>query len=104
MVESQQIQKLEEYFRFRDFIPRDINKNPNLAQRAISLLDKIKEFSGIEYAFFDLQNASPFGGCCEPLPISSNFSNPRFPIVLGIYNRAYFVDFLKNREQTQSSP
>ncbi len=64
----------------------------------LSVLDKIQELLGVESAFFYLQKGSPFGGCCVPFPRDYKFPNPNFPILLKIYDKAYFVEFLRNKK------
>lgn len=98
------ISPLRRLFVFNDFPDDFLKRDPSLAERIIHFLDTIKDVCGIDYAFFYFQKGNPYGGCCAPHPTNSEFPNPNFPIVLGIYDRSYFVEFLSKREQTEYSP
>ena len=93
------IERLTEYFCFNDSPKRLMVQDPTLADRAIRLLDKIKEVFKEEYDFVYVQKASPFGGNCRPYPRGYDFPNPNFPIVLGVYNRDYFENLLREQRR-----
>ena len=91
------IRLLRRPFVFRDSPEEFLNSDPTLAERIINFLDTLKDLCGNEYAFFYFQKGSPYGGCCAPHTKDSKFPNPDFPIVLGVYDRSYFEDFLRKR-------
>ncbi|MDP3728546.1 MAG: hypothetical protein Q8R18_03780 [bacterium] len=84
---------LKEYFTFPDAPGALIQRRPELAQRAINLLDKIQEISNQEYVFLHVQSG-PFGGICAPRPKNYN-PNSVTNTILGSYDRQYFVNFIE---------
>jgi len=85
------IRELEEFFSLRSSPEKFLEKDPNLAKRAIILLDRIREISGEEYVFVYLNEGPSF--YCAPFPKSEEY-NPNVTRVLGIYDRGYFEKFL----------
>ena len=92
-----QIHYLEEYFIRCDSPEEFLKKEPSLANRAITLLERIQELFGVEYVFAHLQESS-LSSYSIPSPRSYCPSNPRITRLYGIYDIAYFKDFLRNKE------
>ncbi len=91
----ERIGDLKEYFTFPDEPRSIIQRRPELAHRAVDLLDKIKDLTKQEYVFLHIQSG-PFGGTCAPRPRDYNPSSVTNTI-LGSYDRQYFVDFLQKQ-------
>ncbi len=82
------ILSLPEYFSFKR-CPEYIT-DPEVAKKAINLLDKIRAITGCEYDFCHTQQHG-FGGGAFPWPINHDPTNA-VNIVLGRYNRQFFID------------
>lgn len=88
---------LEEYFHFEDSPEDVLEEFPPLAEKAINLLDKIKEITGKEYEFIQVQQLS-LGGYCKPVPKGYDPSGTA-TFLLGRYNKQYFESFLAQKKE-----
>lgn len=90
------IRDLEGYFSFQDSPARELLIRPELAQKAIELLDKIQDLTQKEYAFTHIQEG-PLGAYCVPTPKDYCPKNLNVTNILGSYDKKYFQTFLEGR-------